>query len=1275
MIRSCDLIFYPFARRIFVWVSLAWGLLHSSLIAVEEGSKTRKMASPATIAERSNYMATSREPDIQSFLESIDASSPHAQLLPYGATTENRPLWALVLSREEEVKLPLPADDPRLLIVLIGNIHSGECDGKEALLAMARDLVREGSHPFLENAVIVIAPNFNADGNERVGVLHRPGQEGPVLGMGTRENAMGLDLNRDFVKLDSPEVRSLVRMLDAWDADVLIDAHTTNGSLHRYDMTYDIPHNPAANPDVIAWMRGTMMPRVGQAMSDRGAPVFYYGNFNRDHTVWESYGFEPRYSTEYMGLRGKIGILVESYSYASYERRIEVSYAFMEECLKSLTENAQLLKPMLHPAETPSPQKVPIQGKIIAADGTAKVAGYAWPEPKPDSPFPSPKDRDRVRELKPTEYQVTVVNLGVGSLQVDAPKCYFVPEEYSWAASRLRLHGIPMIPFTGREVAEVDRYRIRSRKELNEFQFRKMSQYEVQLESEAMELGPGWVVPTDHPLGTLATYLLEPHSNESLASWGFLDPSLREGSLYGVLRLKAVPKNLHAEPLPKLGIDQRTPTDIRGERLTLEKLFDPQQRVSYAAMPAPIPKWLPDSDSYLIQRETRWFEVDAPSGAMKPFALPLKLVEALEKLPGLGDGQAAQYARQINLFDAKFKTALIQHKKDLVLYDADNQTATVLTETPEIEEEFAELSPSREHVAFVRDQNLWVVDCKTRQAKPLSTDGGGEILNGKLDWVYQEEVYGRGQFKAFWWNHDGSRLAYLRLDESPVPNFIIDDSLSFAQKIENMRYPKAGQNNPLVSLHVVEVATGKRAEVGIENFPQADRLVVRVGWKPNEPDHLVFQVQNRIQSKLDVMLFDAKSGAVKTLASEESKAWIDVIDLPRWLPDGSFLWLHDDAHGRRHISRISPSGERRQLTSGDWDVKEISSVTEDGKSVWFIGHRSAPTHSDVLRLQLDSGENQLVSKQLGSHRVAVHPKGRYYFDSESDLDTPARLWLRNAEGAMIRYVGGFRNDRFDYVASAAPQLMQIPARDGQALQAMLYQPSPKTIAASPAQRVPVVIHVYGGPSAPTVENTWTRRSDLWHRYLADQGIAVLLCDNRSALGKGNSDTWRIYRNLGAIELADLEDAANWIAKQTWADPDRIGLWGWSYGGYFTAYALTHSKRFKAGIAGAPVTDWRNYDSIYTERYMDTPQANPEGYKTSSVVEAASNLHGRLLLIHGEIDDNVHMANTMQLAHALQRAGKPFELMVYPSNRHGITDPMQVLHQYRMMTDFFEKSLR
>jgi dipeptidyl-peptidase 4 len=799
------------------WVGPARSLADE---AIEADSGRNAIASMVTVAERSKFLATSREADVQKFLEDLDAASPHASLVSYGQTFDQRPLWALILSREESVQLPLPDDDPRLVITLLGNIHSGECDGKEALLALARDVLAEGVHPYLEQAVIVVAPNFNADGNERVGPLHRPGQEGPALGMGTRENAIGQDLNRDFVKLDSPEVRSLVRMLDAWDVDVLIDAHTTNGSLHRYDMTYDVPHNPAANPEMIAWMRGTMLPAVSDAMTQQGMPIFYYGNFNREHTVWESYGFEPRYSTEYMGLRGKMGILAESYSYASYERRIAVSYAFIEECLSQLTRHAETLQPMLNSQPVEPPKGVAIQGKIVAEPGEFQVSGYAFPEVKSPVQFPTPKDRDQVKELTPKEYPLTLVNRGQATLQVDAPKYYFIPEECSWPASRIRLHGIPMLRVEGTAVADVQRYRIRKRTEANEYQMRRMSRYEVDRESESMTLGSGWLVPTDQTLGVLATYLLEPHSDESLASWGFFDPALREASLYPVVRLNTLPEYAAAAvPLPKLPMGEMVPKDVRGERLTLEKLFDPKQRVSFSSMPAPLPKWLPDGESYLMQRENRWYQVDAATGAMQPFRLPATMVEALGKLPSMADGAAAPYGRQLNIFDDAFSTALIRHKKDLILYDVAANAATQLTDTPELEEELAELSPSGNHVAFVRDQNLWVVDCKTRELKALTEDGGGDTLNGKLDWVYQEEVYGRGQFKAYWWNSDGTKIAYLKLDESPVPNFVVDnslstaqeDSLAYAQKLENMRYPKAGQNNPNASLHVVDVATGGRS--------------------------------------------------------------------------------------------------------------------------------------------------------------------------------------------------------------------------------------------------------------------------------------------------------------------------------------------------------------------------------------------------------------------------------------------------------------------------------
>ncbi|MFM8402656.1 MAG: DPP IV N-terminal domain-containing protein, partial [Pirellula sp.] len=727
--------------------------------------------------------------------------------------------------------------------------------------------------------------------------------------------------------------------------------------------------NPAIDSDLAQWLRHDFMPGVETRMLKRDCPVFPYGNFNRDHTVWESYGFEPRYSTEYMALRGKIGILVESYSYASYQRRIEASYAFIEECIEGLSAQAAKVKELVSRDIQEPPKGVFIQGKIEPSEAQAKVAGYRWPDGQ--SEFPSPKDRRRIKEMEPTEYNVKLAVDAVGTLQVDAPHAYYIPEECSWLASRIRLHGIPMIEVSGQVDAKTQRYRIEARKELSEFQFRKMAKYEVSLEENSEQLGPGWIVPTNNALGRLITYILEPHSEESLAMWGFLDPELRKDSIYPIRRLASVPNFSTQRELANLKWKDLQASGIRGERLTMEKLFSSDRKVAYNGMPSPLPKWMPHGESYLVRKENRWMHIDAISGAMHPWETPLKMVEALGKLPEFKDGVATPYGRQIDLFNDTLEQALVEHKQDLYFYDLPSNQALRLTESPDEKEELFELSPSRRHVAFIKDQNLWVVDCKSKEVKQLTVDGGGEILCGKLDWVYQEEVYGRGQFKAYWWNPDGTKIAYLRLDETPVPNFVIDDAIPFAQRIENMRYPKAGQPNPKVELKVVDITTGQIQDVPLSISDPEDRLVVRVGWKPGADDQLVYQIQNRIQSKLDLVLHDLKTTSSQTLVHEESDAWVDVIDIPRWLPDGSFVWLSDSQAGRRHLFHVGMDGTKRALSSGDWDVKEILSVSDSGKVIWFTGHRSAPTNTDVLRLSLESGAIEDMSGQVGSHRVSV----------------------------------------------------------------------------------------------------------------------------------------------------------------------------------------------------------------------------------------------------------------------------------------------------------------
>ncbi len=266
-----------------------------------------------------------------------------------------------------------------------------------------------------------------------------------------------------------------------------------------------------------------------------------------------------------------------------------------------------------------------------------------------------------------------------------------------------------------------------------------------------------------------------------------------------------------------------------------------------------------------------------------------------------------------------------------------------------------------------------------------------------------------------------------------------------------------------------------------------------------------------------------------------------------------------------------------------------------------------------------------------------------------------------------------QTDRHRYVAIGTPQRLTIPARDGLPMPAVVMLPPGMNMTSK--SKLPVLFFVYGGPQAPTTRNVWSGRNYWWHQMLCQQGYAVVLCDNRSALGRGVNDSWTIRGDMGRVELQDLKDTVAWTAEQPWADESRFGIWGWSYGGYFTAYAMTHTDLFRAGISGAPVTDWRNYDAIYTERYMDLPQKNKAGYESSSVINSAKNLSGRMLVIHGERDDNVHISNTMQLTNALQEAGKQFDLMIYPKNRHSIGDAEQKFHLHQLMTDFLNNHLK
>lgn len=1261
--------------RVLVFHCLAWSCLSTGLVyqhaqekspsdaTVEAKSQATQATDVAgvelelpTVAESSQFTATANGAEVEAFLRRLANVWKGSELTTIGRTVEGRPLWALIV--EPQVK----SESKPLTVLMIGGIHSGECDGKEAMLAFARDLARGKHDKWWQGLRLIFVPNFNADGNERRGVLHRPGQAGPEAGMGLRENAQGLDLNRDFMKLETPEVSSLVAAINRFDVDVFVDLHTTNGSLHRYEMTYDIPHNPSASQPIDRWLRGKLMPKITEGMEQAGFDSFYYGNFDAEHRRWETYGHEPRYSIEYMGLRGRIGVLVESYSYASYQRRVEATYSFIRELLFNLTEQSAEVRNMIDQSTA-----VPHVGQLLALDGklaptgaALTVRGYQQANGAPPKP---PYGPDSASQHTPKDYTVQLWNRAEAVNSVTLPQAYAIGEQYAWAISHLAKHGIQVKRLKQETKAQTERYDVFSAKRAKAFQGHLMLDVDAKVVATEAILPAGtFIVETTQPLGLLAAHLLEPEADDSLTVWNFFDPDVEVGQPFPVQRVVQV---LAADTLSTL---EQIPAT---EMLTLEHLYAPGKTVEYSGAPVRGTSWIGDTAEYAFKRDDATFAIDAATGAMRPIEELRLMAQKLGSLAAF-TVENARAAATLRSFTPDRMHALVPHRRDLYYFDTKSSAARQLTHSETEDEEFAELSPDGKHVAFLRGSNLWVVATESTELKQLTKDGSEELLNGKLDWVYQEELYGRGNFKAYWWSPDGRQIAFLQLDQSPVLHYQVSDSISFRQQLEDTRYPKAGDPLPIARMWIVDIASGALQQVDLSAFEESDRLIARVTWSPT--NELWLQIFNRVQNKQSVVRVDRDSGKAATLFTESTNGWIEVLGTPEFVSNGDFLWLSDLPEGRRHLYRVSPTtGKRTPLTSGDWDVESLLSVSSDKSTAFVSGNISHPTESQLIAVDLQRASMHQLTSTPGTHRVTVDASGKYFIDVYSNLTTPPVASVHTIDGQQLRVIEAPTSDRYRTLNVQAPIATTITTRDGLSLQALIMLP-PDVDIQNPPNKLPVVFHVYGGPQAPTVKNAWAGGSYWWHQLLCQKGFAVVLCDNRSSRGRGIKDTWTIRKDLGRVELSDLEDAVKWVVSQPWADSERVGLWGWSYGGYFTSYALTHSKLFRAGIAGAPVTDWRNYDAIYTERYMDLPKDNSEGYKSSSVVEAAGNLSGRLLLIHGERDDNVHLSNTLQLADALQNAGKQFDLMVYPKNRHGVVDPQQRAHMQQMMTDFFVRNL-
>lgn len=502
---------------------LGFPLLGTSRISAQ-------LAELKTVAETTRYQSTSRYADVVGFGEQLAKQSPLVKISSIGQSKEKRDLPLLILS---DPALSTPEEAKRLnktVVLAFANIHAGEVDGKEAVLMLARDLLLKEKNPLLQNLVVLIVPILNADGNERIDKANRKEQAGPPNGVGVRENSDGYDLNRDFVKLETPEIRGLVETIVKWDPAIIVDLHTTNGSYHRFPMTFDIPRNPNADSDLIVTVRNQWMPEISKSLlAATGFPSFYYGNFNRDRTAWETVPPVPRFGIQYFALRNRVGILSESFSYDPFEKRVAASYGFLKSILEYASAHAEEVKASVAKASVLR-DRLELRTKQIPLPGSHKVLGYVEEVQM--------GKRKPTKELK--EYPVECIQGAETALTVKRPYAYVFPEEYTKVVANLKGHGIQVETIPEDKATDVQAYRLDAiKRETNAFQKHKIVQLEVTPRKENLVLKKGMVlVKTEQPLGNLIGYLLEPQSEDGLFAWNFFDQGLKEGANVPVLRIQ-----------------------------------------------------------------------------------------------------------------------------------------------------------------------------------------------------------------------------------------------------------------------------------------------------------------------------------------------------------------------------------------------------------------------------------------------------------------------------------------------------------------------------------------------------------------------------------------------------------------------------------------------------------------------------------------------------------------------------------------------------------------
>jgi dipeptidyl-peptidase-4 len=601
------------------------------------------------------------------------------------------------------------------------------------------------------------------------------------------------------------------------------------------------------------------------------------------------------------------------------------------------------------------------------------------------------------------------------------------------------------------------------------------------------------------------------------------------------------------------------------------------------------------------------------------------------------------------------------------VFDLDTRKVTPIS-TQEGKQQYATFSPDATKVAFMRDNDLYITDLTSGNEIRITHDGKyNYIINGGSDWVYEEEL---SFAKAFFWSPDGKKIAFYKFDESQVREFSMMLYDSLYPTVYKFKYPKAGEKNSDVSIHIYDLA--ENSTKTIDTGTEKDQYIPRVKWT-QDPSTLLILRMNRHQNHLEYLFANANTGDTKVILEERDKYYIDINDDLTFLKDGKHFILTSERDGYNHVYLYDISGKLiRPITKGNWEVTNLYGIDEKSGTLYYQSTESSPLERDIYSIHISGNKKRKISTQTGTNSATFSADFSYYILNHSSVNAPPYITLNNNKNGKVERVlednSLAKQTAMEY-GIIPREFFQFNTSENISLNG--YMIKPKNFDKN--TKYPVLMYVYGGPGSQNVANSWAH--SVWFDYLAQKGYLIVCVDNRGTGFRGAEFKKMTYMNLGKYETIDQIEAAKWLGEQSYVDKNRIGLWGWSYGGYMASLAITKGADvFNTTIAVAPVTSWRYYDTIYTERYLRTPQENPEGYDDNSPINFADQLKGNFLLVHGTADDNVHFQNSMMFSEALIQANKAFDQAYYPNKNHGISGGNTSIQLYTKLTNFVLNNL-